>query len=69
VDPGARYSIVKDRMAGIKESTKRLVLASIYLGHLTRRAAPVMIVAKISLDIWKAELDWDEELEEPSRSR
>jgi len=57
--------------ASIKVPTKRLVLASIARTFYPADwAAPVMVAAKILLqDIWKAELDWDEELLEPLKSR
>jgi len=50
--------------ASIKMPTKRLVLASIARTFDPADwAVPVMVAAKILLqDIWKAELDWDEEL-------
>jgi len=50
--------------------TKRLVLASIARTFDPAGwTAPVMVAAKILLqDIWKAELDWDEELVEPLKS-
>jgi len=57
--------------AGIKEPTKRLVLASIArIFDPASWAALIMVAAKILLqDIWKAVLDWDEELQKPLRSQ
>jgi len=57
--------------ASIKKPTKRLVLASIARTFDPAGwAAPVMIAAKILLqDIWKADLDWNQELLEPLKSQ
>jgi len=54
----------------IKVPTKRLVLASIARTFdLAGWAAPMMVTAKILLqDIWKADMDWDQELLEPLKS-
>jgi len=57
--------------ADIKEPTKRLVLASIVRTFdLASWAAPVMVATKILLqDIWKADLIWNQEFQEPLKSR
>jgi len=57
--------------ADIKEPTKRVVLASIArIFDPAGWPAPVMVAAKILLqDIWKADLTWDQELQEPLKSR